>query len=73
MENIISAMRVRDANGDELTLYEYQQFVPHLTMLGVRRGAGNKHLVLDTGEPVTRIADDAFLIVATGERLTKIA
>ncbi len=32
MDNVIRAIPVRDGNDDELTLYEYQQFVPNLTM-----------------------------------------
>jgi hypothetical protein len=72
MEEVVEAILVRDAKGDELTLYEYQQFVPHLTSLGLLRGAGHKRLVLDTGETVSRLDQHTFLIVPTGERLTRI-
>ena len=72
MDDVIRAIPVRDANGDELTLYEYRQFVPHLTMMGLNRAGGMKRLALDTGEEVKRIDDDSFVIVATGERLTRI-
>ncbi len=72
MDNVIGTIPVRDSHGDELTLYEYQQFVPHLTMMGLSRAGGMKRLALDTGEEVKRIDDDHFVIVATGERLTRV-
>jgi len=72
LDNVIRAIPVRDGNGDALTLNEYQQFVPHLTMRGVDRAGGMKRLALDTGEAVQRVDDDHFVIVATGERLTRI-
>jgi hypothetical protein len=73
MEDVIEAIPVRDTNGDELTLYEYQRFVPLLTVLGLRRGAGRKRLALDTGEPVRRVDHDTFVIVGTGAPLFRIA
>jgi hypothetical protein len=72
LDNVIGAIPVRDSHGDELTLYEYQQFVPYLTVMGLNRAGGMKRLALDTGEEVKRIDDDNFVIVATGERLTRI-
>jgi hypothetical protein len=72
LDNVIRAIPVRDAHGDELTLYEYQIFVPHLTTMGLKRGAATTRLALDTGEEVRRVDDDTFVIVATGERLTRI-
>ena len=71
MEDLIETIPVRDTSGDELTLYEYQRFVPRLTLLGLRRAASNKRLALDTGEPVRRVDDGTFVIVATGEPLDK--
>lgn len=72
MEEVIDTIPVRDAKGDELTLYEYRDFVPHLTSLGLLRGAGQKRLVLDTGEAVARVDKNTFVITATGERLSRI-
>ena len=72
MDNVIRAIPVRDGHGDELTLYEYQQFVPYLVMMGLNRAGGTKRWVLDSGEDVKRLDDDHFVIVATGERLTRI-
>ena len=72
MEEVVEAILVRDAQGDELTVYEYQEFVPHLTSLGLLRGAGHKRLVLDTGEAVARVDQFTFVIVATGEKLSRI-
>ena len=73
MEDVSKTIPVRDANGDELTLYEYQSFVPHLTTLGLSRGPGSKRLALDSGEQVKRIDDSTFMVVATGERLRQIS
>jgi hypothetical protein len=60
-----------DANGDELTLYEYEQPAPYLVMMGLNRGPATR-LALDTGEEAERVDDDTFVIVATGEKLTRI-
>jgi hypothetical protein len=72
MEEVIEAIPVRNAMGDELLVYECQDFVPHLTSLGLRREPGHKRLVLATGEKVTRVDDVTFVIAATGERLSRI-
>jgi hypothetical protein len=72
MEDVTEAIPVRDTNGDELTLYEYQQFIPLLRGLTLRRAAGDKRLSLDTGETVRRVNDDTFVIIATGEPLFRI-
>ena len=68
---MVKAIRVRDANGDELTLYEYRQGASYFKVLGLNRNNGTR-LALDTGEEVTRIDDHTFAIVATGEKLTRI-
>jgi hypothetical protein len=72
MEEVIETIPVTDAKGDELIVYEYQKFVPHLTALGLLRGGGQKRLMLDTGEAVARVDPDTFVIAATGERLSRI-
>ena len=71
MDDVIRAFRVTDANGDELTLYEYRAAASYRKLLGLNRN-GATRLALDTGEEVTRIDDDTFAIVATGEQLTRI-
>jgi len=73
MEDVVDTIAVRDTNGDEVTLYEYQGFVPRMTLLGLRRNAGDKRLELDTGEAVRRVNDDTFVIVSSGEPLFRIA
>ena len=73
MGELIEAIPVRDSNGDELIVYEYRDFVPHLTFLGLSRGEGHQRFALDTGEVVVRIDDDTFVIAATGERLSRIS
>jgi hypothetical protein len=61
-----------DAHGDELTLFEYQQPVPVLAMIGLNRSGGNTRLALDTGEEAQRVDDDTFVLVTTGETLTRV-
>lgn len=72
MEQVVETIRVTDANGDELTVFEYQEFVTHLASFELRRNPGRKRFVLDTGEILTRVDEDTFLIPATGERLLRI-
>jgi hypothetical protein len=72
LDDVIRVIRVRDANGDELTLYEFQQPASYLVMMGLNRLPATR-LALDTGEEAQRLDDDTFTIVATGERLTRIA
>ena len=64
MDDVIDTIAVRDTNGDEVTLYEYQAFVPRMTLFGFRREPGNKRLELDTGEHVRRVNRDTFVIVS---------
>ncbi len=71
MDNVIRAIRVKDANGDELALYEYQQPASYLVMMGLNRAPATR-LALDTGEEAERIDDDTFVLIATGEQLTRI-
>ena len=73
MGDVIDTIAVRDAHGDEVTLYEYQELVPRMTLLGLRRNAGDKRLELDTGEAVRRVNGDTFVVVSTGEPLFRIA
>jgi hypothetical protein len=72
LDDVLRAIRVRDANEDELTLYEYQPATLHLKVLGLKRN-GTTRLALDTGEEAERIDENTFVIIATGERLTRIA
>lgn len=65
------AIRVRDANGDELTLYEYRETSSYHKVLGLGRGGGTR-LALDTGEAAEQIDDDNYVIVATGEKLARV-
>ena len=71
LDNVIRAIRVLDANGDELTLYEYELQAPNLAMMALMRSPATR-LALDTGEEARRIDDDNFELVASGERLTRI-
>jgi hypothetical protein len=73
MDDVIDTIPVRDPNGDEVTLYHYQAFVPRITLFGLRREPGDTRFQLDTGEAVRRVNDDTFVIVATGEPLFRIA
>ena len=71
MDEVIEAIRVVDSLGRELTVYEYREYVPHLTSFELRRRAGRRRFVLDTGETVMRLHDEMFLIPATGEHLSR--
>ena len=53
---------VRDRNGDQLTVYEFQD---QRYLKKVRR------LTLCTGEPV-KIMNDELVVIGTGERLTPV-
>ena len=56
------SMRVTDANGDEITVHEYEE----------REFLTKKHrFSLETGELVEE-ADGGFVVVATGEMLTLV-
>ena len=59
---IIRTIPVRDANGDEFTLYEFEErrFLKKI-----------QRLKLCTGEIVAFI-DDTFVVIGTGERLVPI-
>ena len=71
MDDVIRAIRVVDANGDELSLYEYREAASYRKMLGLKRNEATR-LALDTGEGVEQVDDDTFVIVATGEKLVRI-
>jgi len=71
LDNVIRAIRVRDANGDELTLYEYGRSTSSLVRMALNR-VNPTRLALDTGEEAERVDDDTFVLVASGERLIRI-
>ena len=71
MDNVLKAIRVRDANGDELTLYEYERSTPYLVRMALNRVSPTR-LALDTGEEAERVDDDTFVLVRTGEKLARI-
>ncbi|MEO7240407.1 MAG: hypothetical protein ABIW16_03325 [Sphingomicrobium sp.] len=58
----VRSFPVRDAKGDELTVYEYHEH------RFIRR---RLRLKLCTGELVEPNGADGFVIIATGERLTR--
>lgn len=63
MESYSGRILVEDATGARFYVHEYRG---RRTFLRVRR------YMLDTGETVRRVSPDAFVIVATGERLTRV-
>lgn len=71
MDEVVETIRVVDSKGRELTIYEYREFVPHLTSFELHRRAGRRRFVLDTGETVMRLDDETFLIPKTGENLSR--
>jgi len=72
LDDVIRAIRVVDANGDELMLFEYRAATSPRRILRLGRNNGATRLALDTGEPAERVDDDTFVIVASGEQLTRI-
>ncbi|MEO8453979.1 MAG: hypothetical protein ABI454_02370 [Sphingomicrobium sp.] len=59
----LRSIPVRDANGDELTIYEFHEW---RFLRKVRR------MTLCSGEPVEALDADIFVLVNTGEKLTRI-
>ena len=72
MDNVIRTIPVRDGHGDELLVFEYQQSVRTRGLIGRNRAGAARRWVLDSGEELQRIDDDHFVVIATGERLTRI-
>lgn len=63
MKSKLTAIPVRDANGDELTLYEFQD-ARYLTRV--------RKLKLCTGELAETVDKNTFQVIATGELLSRI-
>lgn len=63
MESYSGRILVEDASGARFYVHEYRG---RRTFLRARR------YMLDTGEPVRRADKSMFIIVATGERLTRV-
>ena len=64
MESYSGRIFVEDATGARFYVHEYRG---RRTFLRVRR------YMLDTGEQVRRVDARTFVIVATGERLTRVS
>ena len=58
---------VRDGNGDQLLVYEFRDT---RSLLGFLGKAGR--LELCTGEAVETLDRNTFIVVTTGERLTRV-
>jgi hypothetical protein len=71
VDALVRTIPVRDANGDELTVYEYRDR-RHRTILGLRFARKVRRLVLCTGEPVEYVSETVFALVSTGEELRRI-
>jgi hypothetical protein len=63
---LVRTIRVRDQNGDEISIYE-REYLDRVPILGLRRKLFR--LELDSGEQVERIDDSTYAVVETGERL----
>ena len=59
------SIRVEDANGDQLVVYEFQD--RHFFIWKVRR------FELDTGESVKLLNERHFVVAATGEKLSRMS
>ena len=66
MGNQFHTISVIDRNGDELLVYE---IVERSRLFGLR---AKRRLALCTGEAVKRIDDATFVVIGTGERLTRV-
>ena len=71
MEKLIRTIPVRDANGTQLTLFEFQQSVQRRGMFGLRFTAKRRRMQLDTGEAVDYVNETTFKL-ATGEKLRRV-
>ena len=63
METYSGRIPVEDASGSRIYVYEYT---------GRRTFRRVKRYMLDTGEPVRRVDEQAFVIIAIGEKLVRI-
>jgi hypothetical protein len=66
LQKLVRTIAVRDANGDEMTLFEYREL---RSVFSYARKSG--HLRLCTGEEVRPSRGNSFMIAETGERLTR--
>lgn len=66
MGRLVRTIRVRDENGDDISIYE-REYLDRVPILGLRRKLFR--LELDSGEHVERIDESTYAIVETGERL----
>ena len=72
MERLTRTIRVRDANGTRLTLFEFQTSTRRRGVLGwLRLEATQRRMELDTGEAVEYVDEDRFKL-ANGELLRRI-
>lgn len=63
MDKLIRAIAVRDAGGEELVLFEYQR--------SSARHPGRR-MALCTGEVAACLGKDTFVLLSTGEKLTRV-
>ena len=71
MEKLIRTIPVRDANGTQLTLFEFHQRIERRGLFGLRFASKRRRLQLDTGEAVDYIDENSFKL-ATGEMLRRV-
>jgi hypothetical protein len=63
---LVRTIRVRDGNGDQISIYECEYF-ERVPVLGLHRKLFR--LELDSGEQVEQIDNSTYAVVQTGERL----
>lgn len=61
----MECIRVEDASGCEFQVHEYRG---RRTVIPTRR-----YVLVETGEPVSRIDDSTFVIATSGEPLVRLA
>jgi len=71
LEKLIRTIPVRDANGTQLTLFEFQQRIERRRIFGLRFTSKRRRLQLDTGEAVDYVDENTFELTS-GEKLRRI-
>jgi hypothetical protein len=72
VERLVRQVRVRNEHGDELTVFEFEEFRELRTARGPRRKAGRRRFMLNTGEPVDEVDKDHFVLASSGETLRSV-
>ena len=72
--NLIGHIETVSEVGKSYTLSIYAEVIKYLSKGSpfVQKQYGTKHILTDDGRPCNRLDDNRFLLVATGEILTRV-